>query len=379
MSHRAVFIDRDGVILHALVEDGVARPPRCEEEFAYLPGVGEALALIRAAGLLPVVVTNQPDVARGLTSRRLVAAFHDRLRRDHGLSHVYACFHDDHHGCDCRKPAPGLLRRAAAELDLDLGRSFMVGDRWRDIEAGRRAGCMTLLVRHPYSGDAVPDVSVSSLLEAARHITRLLTHREGTLDFTTRYLNDVAQIAGRIDRGAVEALVDLLVDLRTNRGRLFLLGVGGSAGNASHAVNDFRKICDIETYAPTDNVSEITARINDEGWDTVFAQWLRGSRLGPRDVVGVFSVGGGDVERGVSVNLVRALEYAKSVGARIFGIVGRTGGFAAKVADACVIVPTVNADTLTAHAEAFQAVVWHLLVVHPRLQTVPTRWESLKP
>ena len=199
------------------------------------------------------------------------------------------------------------------------------------------------------------------------------------MDFTTRYLSDVAEIAGRLDRGAIERVVELLAELRAGGGRLFLLGVGGSAGNASHAVNDFRKICDIETYAPTDNVSELTARINDDGWETAFAHWLKGSRLGPRDVVGVLSVGGGDAERGVSVNLIRALEYARSVGARIFGIVGRTGGFTAKIADVCVIVPTVNTETVTAHAEAFQAVVWHLLVVHPRLQAAPTKWESVTP
>ena len=197
------------------------------------------------------------------------------------------------------------------------------------------------------------------------------------MDFTARYLDDVAEIAARLDRQAIESLVDLLVDVRAGGGRLFLLGVGGSAGNASHAVNDFRKLCDIETYAPTDNVSELTARINDDGWDTAFAQWLRGSRLGARDVVGVLSVGGGDAERGISVNLIRALEYAKAVGARIFGIVGRTGGFTAKIADACVIVPTVTPATLTAHAEAFQAVVWHLLVAHPRLQAAPMKWESV--
>jgi D-sedoheptulose 7-phosphate isomerase len=197
------------------------------------------------------------------------------------------------------------------------------------------------------------------------------------MDFTARYFDDVTRIAAQIDRGAVEGIVDLLVELRARGGRLFLLGVGGSAGNASHAVNDFRKICDIETYTPTDNVSELTARINDEGWDTAFANWLRGSRLGDRDVVGVLSVGGGDVERGVSINLVRALEYARDVSARIFGIVGRTGGFTAKIADVCVIVPTVNPATLTAHAEAFQAVVWHLLVAHPRLQAAPMKWESL--
>jgi D-glycero-D-manno-heptose 1,7-bisphosphate phosphatase len=163
MSRRAVFIDRDGVILHSPVESGIPRPPRRDAEFAYLPGVAEALALIRAASLVPVVVTNQPDV---------VEAFHERLRLDHGLVNVYTCFHDDDDRCACRKPAPGLLQQAARDLDLSLTESFMVGDRWRDVEAGRRAGCTTLLVRHPYSGDASPDVSVSSLLEAARHITR---------------------------------------------------------------------------------------------------------------------------------------------------------------------------------------------------------------
>jgi D-sedoheptulose 7-phosphate isomerase len=171
--------------------------------------------------------------------------------------------------------------------------------------------------------------------------------------------------------------VDLLADVRQAGGRLFILGVGGSAGNASHAVNDFRKIVGLEAYAPTDNVSELTARINDEGWDTAYANWLKGSRLAARDCVLVFSVGGGDAERNVSVNLVRAIEHARAVGARVSGIVGRDGGFTARMADACVIVPTVDPATVTPHSEAFQAVIWHLLVCHPRLQLAPARWESL--
>jgi D-sedoheptulose 7-phosphate isomerase len=197
------------------------------------------------------------------------------------------------------------------------------------------------------------------------------------VDFVTRYLDQVGQVAAGLDRGAISRLVDLLSDVRQSGGRLFILGVGGSAGNASHAVNDFRKIVGLEAYAPTDNVSELTARINDDGWDTAFANWLKVSRLGPRDCVLVFSVGGGDLVRKVSINLVRALEHAKTVGARIGAIVGRDGGFTATVADACVIIPTVSAERLTAHAEAFQAVVWHMLVAHPRLQAAPMRWESL--
>jgi D-sedoheptulose 7-phosphate isomerase len=197
------------------------------------------------------------------------------------------------------------------------------------------------------------------------------------MNFVAQYLAEAAQVAARIDHDAVTSLVELLADARDGGGRLFVLGVGGSAGNASHAVNDFRKIAGFEAYAPTDNVSELTARINDEGWDTSFANWLKASRLGARDCVLVFSVGGGDLIRNVSINLVRALEHAKSVGARIGAIVGRDGGFTATVADACVIIPTVSPERVTAHAEAFQAVVWHMLVAHPRLQAAPTRWESL--
>lgn len=197
------------------------------------------------------------------------------------------------------------------------------------------------------------------------------------MDFVTRYLDQVGQVAARLDRGAISRLVDLLADVRQSGGRLFILGVGGSAGNASHAVNDFRKIAGLEAYAPTDNVSELTARINDEGWDTAYANWLKASRLVARDGVLVFSVGGGDAERNVSVNLVRAIEYAKAAGARVGGIVGRDGGFTAKMADACVIVPTVDPATVTPHSEAFQAVIWHLLVSHPRLQAAPAKWESL--
>src|SRR3989442_5398215 len=201
---------------------------------------------------------------------------------------------------------------------------------------------------------------------------------EGDVEFVKRYLDEVVQVAEGIDRAAVAHLVDVLVDVRARGGRLFVLGVGGSAGNASHAVNDFRKIAGLEAYTPVDNASELTARINDEGWDSSLAKWLAGSRLNRRDWVLIFSVGGGDPERNVSVNLVRAIEYAKSVGARVCGVVGRAGGFTAKIADACVLIPVVDAKTVTPHTEAFQAVVWHLLVSHPRLQASPTKWESLE-
>jgi D-sedoheptulose 7-phosphate isomerase len=197
------------------------------------------------------------------------------------------------------------------------------------------------------------------------------------MTFVAEYLAEAEQILRKLDQDAIESVVDHLVELRRVNGRLFLLGVGGSAANAAHAVNDFRKIVDIEAYSPTDNVSELTARVNDEGWETVFSRWLQGSRLTNRDMIFVLSVGGGDVVHNVSPNLVRAIDYAKQVGAKVCGIVGRTGGYTARKADACVLVPTVNPVNVTPHAEAFQALVWHLLVSHPRLKVVQTKWESV--
>jgi D-sedoheptulose 7-phosphate isomerase len=198
------------------------------------------------------------------------------------------------------------------------------------------------------------------------------------MTYTQQHLNEATDIIQRFDIGAIERVAELLAATRKGGGRLFLLGVGGSAANCSHAVNDFRKICGFEAYAPTDNVSELTARTNDEGWASVFIEWLKVSRLRPDDAVFVFSVGGGNVEKNVSPNLVTALQYAKSVGAKIAGIVGRDGGYTAQVADACVVVPTVNPSNVTPHTEAFQAVIWHLLVSHPALKVAETKWESTK-
>jgi D-sedoheptulose 7-phosphate isomerase len=197
------------------------------------------------------------------------------------------------------------------------------------------------------------------------------------MTYTDQHLAEAAQVLQQLDRSAIERVVDVLADVRARGGRLFFLGVGGSAGNCSHAVNDFRKLAGFEAYAPTDNVSELTARTNDDGWETVFVAWLKGSRLTKADGLFVFSVGGGSLEKNVSPNLVRALQFARDIGAAIVGVVGRDGGYTATVADACVIVPTVNPDTVTPHSEAFQAVVWHLLVSHPRLKAGATKWESL--
>ncbi len=197
------------------------------------------------------------------------------------------------------------------------------------------------------------------------------------MSYTTDYLAEASQILNRLDVAAIDKMVTLLAAVQERGGRLFCLGVGGGAGHASHAVNDFRKICGIEAYTPTDNVSELTARVNDDGWESVFVNWLQGSRLNGNDMIFVFSVGGGDLERNISPNLVRALQYAQEVGASIGGVVGRDGGYTARVADACVVVPPINSQTVTAHTESFQALVWHLLVSHPALRSSEMKWESV--
>ena len=198
------------------------------------------------------------------------------------------------------------------------------------------------------------------------------------MNFSETFIAEAIEILNKLEVAAIEKMVDVLAQTRAQSGRLFILGVGGSAANASHAVNDFRKIVGIETYAPTDNVSELTARTNDEGWASVFKGWLEGSHLNAKDAILVFSVGGGNLEKNVSPNLVLALQLAKEVGAKIVGVVGRDGGYTAQVADACVIIPTIHAEHVTPHTEAFQSVVHHLLVTHPRLKATQTKWESVK-
>jgi D-sedoheptulose 7-phosphate isomerase len=196
------------------------------------------------------------------------------------------------------------------------------------------------------------------------------------MSYALQHLKEASEIIQKLDVSAIEKIADLLATVKGEEGRIFFLGVGGSAGNCSHAVNDFRKIVGIECYAPTDNVSELTARTNDDGWPSVFVEWLKVSKLIAKDALFIFSVGGGNLEKNISPNLVEAIKLAKTVGAKVTGVVGRDGGYTAQAADACVIIPTVNPDTITPHSEAFQAVVWHLLVSHPKLKVNQTKWES---
>lgn len=198
------------------------------------------------------------------------------------------------------------------------------------------------------------------------------------MTYTKKHLKETSQIIKKLDNKIIENIVSLLAKIKSRGGRIFFLGVGGSAGNCSHAVNDFRKIVGIECYAPTDNVSELTARTNDDGWSTIFSEWLKISKLSNNDLLFIFSVGGGNLKNNVSINLVEALKYGKRVGSKIVGIIGRDGGYTAKVSDICLVIPTVNQKTVTPHSEAFQSVIWHLLVSHPKLKSKQTKWESLK-
>src|SRR5712692_891414 len=279
---------------------------------------------------------------------------------------------------DKRNPTPemqhidyglGLLRNEALS-NLPEDQFFDLADLYQDLTARGQLAGFEVTQRFYEIG------SPEGLEETRRYLSG---HREeAEASYTQRYLAEASQIISQIDTNAVDRMVKMLLALRRSEGRLFFLGVGGGAGHASHAVNDFRKIAGIEAYTPTDNVSELTARVNDDGWETVFVNWLRTSRLNKKDMVFVFSVGGGDLAHSISPNLVRALEYAREVGATICGVVGRNGGYTAQVADACVVIPTANPETITPHTEAFQAVVWHLLVSHPDLRVAPMKWESVR-
>ncbi len=414
MSTRAVFLDRDGVINSYVYnsEFGTVDSPATPEQFVLLPGVAQAIAEFNRMGLLVIVVSNQPGIAKGKFSQSLLQATTQRMEEEvqaggGKIDAVYYCLHhrdaslrEYRAECDCRKPAPGLLLRAAQEWDIDLHESYTLGDGLADILAGQAAGTTTIFLapRKCYlcgelsSHNVEPHYQAESLLAAVPIVRNLQAATERLIfptcghgnngtdgaTYTRQYLNEAVGVLQEMDVASIERMAEALLRVREQRGRLFLLGVGGGAGHASHAVCDFRKICGLEAYAPSDNVSELTARINDDGWETSYANWLRGSRLSSSDAVLVFSVGGGDLERNISANLVRALQYSRTVGAAICGVVGRDGGFTAQVADACVLIKVPNPATVTPHTEAFQALVWHLLVSHPKLKAGEMKWESVE-
>jgi D-sedoheptulose 7-phosphate isomerase len=416
MTRKAVFLDRDGVINAYFYnsEFGTVDSPACPEQFTLLPGVVESVAKLTQLGFLTIVVSNQPGLAKGHFTPALLEAVTEKMKALVGrgggkLDAVYYCPHHPdgsvevyRRRCDCRKPNAGLFRQAARDWGIDLTRSYTVGDGLVDVVAGQQAGTRTIFIssRKCYVCSELRDRGVSpdwvagtlpeavDLIQKAKDdpdcprshddAARPCVWEKGTMTYGATYLQEAIEILTQIDPVSIERIATLLSGLRDRGGRLFFLGVGGGAGHASHAVCDFRKIAHIEAYTPADNVSELTARVNDEGWETAYANWLRGSRLSSKDAVFVFSVGGGDLDRNISSNLVRALEYARHVGAAICGVVGRDGGFTARVADACVVVPVVNPATITPHTEAFQALIWHLLVSHPLLKAAEMKWESTR-
>jgi D-sedoheptulose 7-phosphate isomerase len=386
-----ILLDRDGV-LNALVVDaehGTIDSPLHVRDVEILPGVPEALAALGRAGFALRIVSNQPAAAKGKTTRENLEAVHREVvrraeQKGAKIAGSHLCLHRQEDGCACRKPRTGLLEEALrAHGDGRPAVCWMAGDGLSDIQAGAALGLRTAFlaprksdVAAVLAGSGVsPSVWMDGLPAFAEYLTRAPGAPQG--EFARAYFDETVAIVRAIDPSEVDRLAEGLAAVRERGGRLFILGVGGSAGHAGHAVNDFRKLCGFEAYAPTDNVSELTARVNDEGWETVFSEWLGVSRLGPSDALLVFSVGGGNREKNVSTNLVRAIDRARETGAGVFGIVGRDGGHTAKNATSALVIPPLFADRITPHTEGLCAVVWHLLVSHPRLQRNATKWESV--
>jgi D-sedoheptulose 7-phosphate isomerase len=388
LNQRLLLLDRDGVINEMVAdpEHGVINSPLHPDQVVLRPGVGKSLVALREMGFVPVIVTNQPAAAKGTTTLANLEATHARVLELLGqdgakVEKSYICFHRSEDDCACRKPKTGLLENAGNDFPYPKADAWMVGDGVTDIQAGTRFGVKTVYVGAKKT-DAVnlmdakgvrPHLWVSGLPE----LVSVFKGEKPMDEFSSVFLEETIGAIRGMDKAQIEAMAEGLAGVRKAGGRLFILGVGGSAGHASHAVNDFRKICGFEAYCPTDNVSELTARINDDGWETCFSGWLEGSRLNENDGLLIFSVGGGNREKNVSTSLVRALELAMDRKSKVFGIVGKDGGFTKQVANACLVVPTISEKRITPHTEGLCAVVWHLLVSHPALQMKETKWESV--
>ncbi len=370
-------------------EHGTINSPLHPDQVQLRPGAGAAVAGLARLGFVPVIVSNQPASAKGTTTKANLEAVHARVLELLAAdgAHVagsYICFHRSEDACTCRKPKPGLLEQAwAAHPGFDKRTAWMVGDGVTDIQAGESFGVKTVFIG-AYKTDAMnlmaeKKVQPNFWCKGLPEVLQFFKDQGAKMDssFTQVFLEESIGAIKNIDPVQIENMATGLAEVRQGGGRLFILGVGGSAGHASHAVNDFRKICGFEAYCPTDNVSELTARINDDGWETCFSGWLEGSRLSSKDALLIFSVGGGNREKNVSTSLVRALELAQARDAKIFGIVGKDGGYTKQVADACSLIPIVSDKRITPHTEGLAAVVWHLLVSHPALQLKETKWESV--
>ena len=366
--HKALFLDRDGILNRVIMRGEKVSSPWLASEFKVIDEAKQLVSHAKQNQFLTIVVTNQPDVSKGLINQVELEIMHQQIQDEFEVDAIEVCTSVDN-ADPRRKPNPGMLFEASKNLNVDLAQSFFIGDSDKDIIAGKNAGVKTILLQTDYNTaiHGTGDFNCNSLLEARQIVAA---------EFTTSFLAESTQIISALSVESIEATALVLRRTRDRGGRLFLLGSGGGAGHASHATCDFRKLCGFEAYAPADNVSELTARINDEGWESSLSNYLKGSRLSAKDCLLIFSVGGGCEKNNISGNLVSAVAYAKEIGAAVVGVVGRDGGFTASNADACVIIPTVNDQHITPHTEAFQALVWHLLVSHPLLKLHQTKWES---
>lgn len=379
--NRAVFMDRDGVINPLVYNQntGEYESPHVLEDFSVYPWLIKSLRILNNFGFCIFVVSNQPSYAKGKTTLEKLQAIEKLLSdyvEENGclINKYYYCYHHPKGivsgfsgPCDCRKPGTLFLEQAAKEFDLDLATCFFIGDQDTDIQCGKNAGMKTIKIHNKHSkaksGLEAPDIFADNLYDAAKMVINLLRKEGKTMhdkDYVAKYLQETSEIVDTINQNDIVNAIQTLRTIKNEGGRLFILGVGGSAANASHAVNDFRKLAGIETYAPTDNVSELTARVNDDGWHTTFNKWLETSRLNEKDGILIFSVGGGS--QTTSLNIKEAIDIALQRKSKIIAIVSRDGGYAKSKADACVLVPVVSDDRITPHAEGWQGVVWHLIV-----------------
>ena len=378
--NRAVFFDRDGVVNELVYceETEQLDSPFRKEDFHYRKGILDTMRWLQQRGYLLFLVTNQPAAAKGTVPLQKIYALHawlteDLQKKGISLEFIQMCPHHPTgtprtkeqflvRSCNCRKPKSGLLADILSVYHIDREKSCMVGDSYTDVLAARDVGIPSVLwgtlkcdVCQKLEG-----IRPNWVITNIKEVKRIMGECEMSLKYIEDYLTETIDIAKKISRKEIGKSIQILQKTKQDGGRLFILGVGGSAANASHAVNDFRKIGGIETYAPTDNIAELTARTNDEGWETTFVEWLKTSKLGKKDAVMVFSVGGGS--EATSLNIVNALKLAKDRGAGVISIVSRNGGYARKVSDSCILVPVVSERRITPHAEGWQGIVWHLMV-----------------
>ena len=358
--NKAIFVDRDGVLNNLGLKKTIYYPT----QFIIADGVKETLPILQSYGYKTIVITNQPEIARGTLTLTQLDEIHKEMSENLNIDDIFTCPHDDSDNCRCRKPEVGLLTSAAKKYNLDLTECYMVGDRNSDIRAGKNAGCTTIIIDKMYNQSVSADHRISEFSQIL-----------GIVDyFTVNYLREISVAALSISKNKIAKLINVILQVKKEKGRIFFLGVGGGAGNASHAVCDFRKLAKIDSYFLFDNTSELTARVNDDGWRSSFVNSLKISNLTEKDCVFVFSVGGGNEEKGVSQNIIEVLKLAKVQGSKIVGVVGREEGYTQEVADVCLTVPNFNTNLLTPSTESFQSIIWHLIVSHPLIKADNPVW-----